>query len=76
MLWGLLTTLAGVGAILLGGRQLRPRPAEMEEFVTGRSPRNRPILVEAAGPILGIVGVVAGILLVAGGLLYLLLGLT
>jgi Zn-dependent protease len=62
--------VVGVGAMLLGARQLRPRPVEMEEFLTGRSARPRPAIVEVAGPIAGVIGVVAGIIIAVGGLLY------
>jgi hypothetical protein len=72
---GGLSILAGVGLLLIGIRQLRPQPAEMEEFVSGQSERVRPAFMEAAGPVLGLVATVLGVILVSAGLLYVLLGI-
>jgi hypothetical protein len=67
---GVVAMVVGLAAMLLGARQLRPRPVEMEEFLTGRSSRPRPAIVEVAGPIFGVIGVVTGIIIAVGGLLY------
>jgi hypothetical protein len=70
---GILALLVGAALLFLGARQLRPRSVEMEEFLTGGAGDSRPAAFEAAGPILGIVGVISGIILFVGGVIYVML---
>ena len=66
----------GGGCLWLGLRTLRPTPVEMEEFLTGEmSESRRSALGEAAGPILGLIGTIMGVILVTGGILLAMLQL-
>jgi hypothetical protein len=66
----------GAGLLWLGLRTLRPSPVEMEEFLTGQmSESRRSPLGEAAGPILGLIGTIIGVILVTGGVLLAMLQL-
>jgi hypothetical protein len=66
----------GLGSLWFGIRTLRPTPMEMEEFLTGETAESRrPALFEAAGPILGLIGTVLGVILFTGGILLAMLQL-
>ena len=76
MVLALLFLALGAGLLWIGLRTLRPTPVEMEEFLTGQmSESRRSAIGEAAGPILGLIGTIMGVILVTGGILLAMLQL-